>query len=235
MKRIGKAIAAICLALVLCCPLAGLSEETGGTFGSGLTWTLNESGTLTVSGKGKIPKMDGGYDYWKEYKENITSIIVSEGITEIGESAFLSCKKAVSVSIPASVTKIDNFAFCNCESLKEVTLPDTVQVIGTGLFWRCFQLEKAVVGKGIKELPFNTFCRCKRLHDVTLYNGTLERLGDTSFEYCEGIRELYIPESVKEFGFCIFPDDSSRITIQSKKGSPAEAFAAKMKIKFQAI
>ena len=216
-------------------PEAEPFKAVSGEIEGGISWNITDDGVLTVSGKGKIPKMDGGYDYWKEYKENITSIIVSEGITEIGESAFLSCKKAVSVSIPASVTKIDNFAFCNCESLKEVTLPDTVQVIGTGLFWRCFQLEKAVVGKGITELPFNTFCRCKNLKDVTLYNGALKRFGDTCFEYCEGIRELYIPESVKEFGFCIFPDDSSRITIQSKKGSPAEAFAAKMKIKFQAI
>lgn len=210
-------------------------KAVSGEIGDNIRWNISDDGVLTVSGKGEIPEMSGGSDHWKQYAANITAIVVEEGITKIGISAFNRCEQAVSVSIPASVIEIDDYAFYNCDSLKEVTIPDTVTKLGIGIFWRCFHLEKAVIGKGIKELPYNTFCRCKRLKDVTMYNGTLERLGDTSFEYCEGIREIYIPESVKEFGFCIFPDDSSRITIQSKKGAPAEAFAAKLKIKFQAV
>jgi len=51
----------------------------------------------------------------------------------------------------------------------------------------------------------------------------------------ESIRDIYIPSSVSEFGFCIFPDDSSKITIKSKAGSPAQEYAQKHSIKFEAV
>ena len=215
-------------------PVDPAAVPMSGECGEGIKWEIAKDGTLTVSGTGEIPEMSGGYDNWKVSRDLITKIIISDGITKIGKSAFSRCDKATEVSIPNSVREIGETAFYNCESLKEVIVPDSVEKLGTGVFWRCFGLEKAVVGKGIKELPFNTFCRCKSLKDVTLYEG-LERLGDTCFEYCESITELVIPASVREFGYNIFPDDRSGLTIRSKAGSAVQEYAKKENIGFSAV
>ena len=93
----------------------GLSAnaENSGTCGPDLKWHLTDNGVLTISGKGKM------YDYsvvneapWS--KSDIKRIIIGDGITTIGEEAFLFCRYLTSVTIPNSVTEIGGDAFGNC-------------------------------------------------------------------------------------------------------------------------
>ena len=55
--------------------------------------------------------------------KNITSVIISRGVTSIGEGAFYRCRSLTSVTIPNSVTSIGNGAFTGCTGLTELTLP----------------------------------------------------------------------------------------------------------------
>lgn|GEM_PF-1791943 len=59
-------------------------------------------------------------------EDEITVVVIPEGVTEIGELAFNNCESLKEITIPDSVTKIGDYAFNNCESLKEVTIPDSV-------------------------------------------------------------------------------------------------------------
>ena len=53
-----------------------------------------------------------------EYKiqacSSLTSVVIPEGVTEIGKEAFQGCTSLTSVVIPESVTKIGNYAFKRC-------------------------------------------------------------------------------------------------------------------------
>lgn len=210
------------------------AQASSGDLTDSIKWELTVHGALILTGSGDMPALAGGGAPWYPMRKQITSITLSDKITSIGSGAFSGCICITQMSIPESVTAIGESAFYGCESLKEITIPDSVTKLGDCVFWRCFGLEKAVVGKGVKELPFDTFCRCRSLKDVTLCEG-LERIGNTVFEYCESLTELTLPSTVKDFGYCIFPDDSSRLTLKGKAGSPAQDYANKHSIRFEAV
>ena len=71
----------------------------------------------------------------------VTSITLPDGLTSIGDDAFLNCRSLTSVTIPHSVTSIGNSAFNGCTSLTSVTIPDSVTSIGINAFQSCTSLK----------------------------------------------------------------------------------------------
>ena len=69
-----------------------VSAATSGTFGNNLKWALDGNGTLTISGTGAMPDWNGGRETpWSDYGSNdskIKKVIIGNGITTIGNSAF---------------------------------------------------------------------------------------------------------------------------------------------------
>ena len=71
---------------------------------------------------------------------NLTNVIIPDGVTTIGYYAFSSCSSLTSVTIPDSVTSIGYSAFSGCSSLTSVTIPDSVTTIGYCAFGSCENL-----------------------------------------------------------------------------------------------
>lgn len=93
---------------------------------------------------------DAGIDFMSDIRTipescfefaNIDSVIIPEGVTSIGSSAFNGCTSLTSVTIPDSVTIIGAGAFYYCTSLTSVTIPDSVTSIGYSAFSGCKILE----------------------------------------------------------------------------------------------
>ena len=88
-----------------------------------LTWTLTADGTLTISGTGAMKDYDYDSNPSPVYNNSdVKKIVIEDGVTSIGNSAFDSCRNLTSVTIPDSVTSIGNDAFYNCSSLKTISL-----------------------------------------------------------------------------------------------------------------
>ncbi len=105
------------------------SAQTSGSCGENATWSFDtESQTLTISGTGAMADYNSSTMPWEDLKANIQSVVINEGITIIGRSAFLGCANLNSVIIPESVTTIGQSAFMNCTSLS-ISIPKTVTTI----------------------------------------------------------------------------------------------------------
>ena len=140
MSKQLKWFIAVLAAMVLFC--AGAAAEVSsasvlesGTCGANLTWELDDSGTLTISGTGDMDDFelwDDSYA-WRPLKTSISSIIIKPGVTSIGQFAFAETN-VTNVSIPDGVTSIGDAAFTNCGNLTALTIPDSVTGIGESAF-----------------------------------------------------------------------------------------------------
>lgn len=74
--------------------------------------------------------------------EEVTNIIIPEGVTKIGEGAFNRCANLVSVKFPNSLTSIGEGAFYGCKNLSSITIPNPNTAIGDDAFDKCKKLEK---------------------------------------------------------------------------------------------
>ena len=95
--------------------------------GDNITWTFDAStGVLTLSGTGAMRDWDWDWENrapWATHMHNnTTSIVISNGITTIGDTAFAGANRLTSVYIPPSVTHIGREAFMHASSLTSATI-----------------------------------------------------------------------------------------------------------------
>ncbi len=156
-----------------------------GTCGDNLTWQLDNTGVLTISGSGVMD----GYSLsaldsipWYSYLASIKSLVVKSGVTSIGRLAFYKCENLTSVSLPATLTSIDVAAFEYCSALTKITIPE-----------------------GVTEIAENAFDHCSSLASVSLPS-TLATIGSYAFDDCTSLTSITIPASVTMIGGDIFPE-----------------------------
>ena len=71
---------------------------------------------------------------------SLTSVVIPDSVTSIGERAFSGCSSLTSIVIPDSVTSIGGSAFYECSSLTSVVIDDSVTSIGGWAFYNCSSL-----------------------------------------------------------------------------------------------
>ena len=118
----------------------GMMFAESGTCGENLTWDLT-NGVLTISGTGDMTNFDDEIPApWYEHKESISSVVIGNSVTSIGDGAFYGCSNLASVTIPNSIKRIGYMAFCTCTGLTSVTIPNNVSSIGDMAFCGCRSL-----------------------------------------------------------------------------------------------
>lgn len=115
-------------------------EIASGSSGEALTWSLNTAGDLTVSGTGDMASFTATGAPWAEYRDQVKLVIVGQGVTSIGSSAFQDCKKLETVSLPGSLTALGKAAFLRCGKLTNVKLPASLKSVGEDCFTGCEKL-----------------------------------------------------------------------------------------------
>ena len=197
---------AVIFASVLCAVYIpvdeGRGEPLGGTAGP-LSWNITDGFTLVISGEGALPSYSSSAAPWAEYHETVTSIVVGEGVTKLGVSAFAGMDHVVSVELPDTLTLIDNSCFAGCTSLESIVIPDSVTSPGRNTFQNCTSLRTAVVGDGAKWIGQYCFDGCTALESVSIGSSVLT-LGNYTFQNCTSLAEIGIPEGVTSFGYYCF-------------------------------
>ena len=133
------------------------SAQTSGSCGDNATWSFDtESQTLTISGTGAMADYNSSTMPWNDIKDNIQSVVINQGITSIGKSAFYECANLNSVIIPDGVTTISGYAFRSCSNLTTVTIPASITSMGFLAFAGCKRLVLTIPDgvTGIDKLAF---------------------------------------------------------------------------------
>ena len=99
-----------------------------GTCGEKVTWTLDDTGLLIISGEGEMEDYQGNSPFKKD-STKIKSVVIEEGVTSIGDYLFRNCVRLTEITISNSVTSIGERAFDGCNNLESIALPDSVAVI----------------------------------------------------------------------------------------------------------
>ena len=122
------------------------SAASSGKCGENVTWSLNNDGTLTISGSGETNSYSSKSLSPFYGNSAVKKAVIEDGIVSIGNSMFDGCSGLESITIPDSVTKIGDTAFKNCRSLKSISIPKYVSSIGSDVFYNADSLTDIYFG-----------------------------------------------------------------------------------------
>ncbi|MDR3184585.1 MAG: leucine-rich repeat protein [Prevotellaceae bacterium] len=209
------------------------------------TWTLvGAPGNyiLTIGGNGAMPDYSGDTPSpWYDYRESIRSVVIEDGVTNIGESAFVSFSNLESATLPNSVTRIgkvfngsgirsitipnsvttlSDLAFHSCTRLTTVTMGNSVTAIGYGTFLSCGNLTSISIGNSVTTIGEQAFLTCKNLTSISIPN-SVTAIGRMAFSYCEKLSSITLGSSVTTLGPNIFAYSTALADIHVDSANPA--------------
>lgn len=153
-----------------------------GTYGTNITWTL-ENETLTISGTGKLTKIDGIDFPWAE-SDDIKILNVSNGITDIGDKAFYNMSNLQEVNLPNGLKNIGDWTFTNSD-IRRLRIPDSVESIGENAFSCNNNCKKIVLSSNLKSVGVNAF---SPLNSGCIYlTGNAPKINDENWGEAPGV------------------------------------------------
>lgn len=212
------------------------AKLTGGAAGDGsdVTWQLTENTdgsstyTLTISGSGAMEDyLMSSNQPWCSFRKQITSVVVSPGVTSIGnlaftrfsklihvdiadsvvsigEHVFSECSSLTNITVPQSVTYIDAYAFDSCTNLSSITLStNNITSIRPYTFSGCSELSSIVIPDGVTSIQLGAFSNCTKLTSITIPD-SVTTIDPWAFKNCSSLTSITIPSSVTSIGSNVF-------------------------------
>ena len=212
LKKIGSFLLIAVMLMAVLTPFTIVAAQSG-QCGANLTWKLDDSGTLTISGTGDMWNWTlNSFAPWYSYRSFINNVVINYGVTSIGDNAFYLYNSLTSINIPSSVTSIGNNAFCYCESLTSISIPSSVTSIG-GAFNGCDSLVAILVDSSNTEYSndeYGVLFNKNKTKIIQYPNGRKETtytipssvtsIGEGAFYHCESLTSISIPSGVTSIG-----------------------------------
>lgn len=210
--------------------VSAFAEESTLTYdcGENVTATLSpnsdgeETYTLTIKGNGPMANYDGyktssnnSYAPWYEKIQNITRLIVEDGVTTLGDdilyysyydngSDFHSFHPNLrEVKLPEGLSYIGARAFCDSPDLTEVKIPNTVTKIKEYAFSGCTGLTEIELPPQLEEVDGGLFSRCSELKEITIPS-SVKTIGARAFQYCTKLESVTLSEGLREIEYQAF-------------------------------
>lgn len=186
----------------------------------------------------------------REYRHNITSVTIPEGVIVIDDNAFRDCVNLTQVEFPESLQSIGIRAFEHCKKLESVHLQQKVQ-LGRGAFSGCHAMadengfiivqgelheyvgtaEQATLPDGVIHVHSYAFFGKDKLKSIVFSKDTVE-IEAKAVSYCNNLRAVKIYPATEKIERSAF--DNARVDIIGWSGTEAEKFAQASRFAFQA-
>lgn len=205
--------------------VSAFAEGTWGPYdcGENVTATLSrnsdgeETYTLTITGDGPMANYDGyktssnnSYAPWYEKIQNITQLIVEDGVTTLGDNILYYSYSDNSgyhsfhpnlreVELPQGLSYIGARAFCDSPMLNEVKIPSTVTKIEQSAFSGCTGLKEIELPPQLEEVGYSSFYGCSGLTEITIPS-SVKTIRSGAFEECYNLESVTLSEGIGEIG-----------------------------------
>lgn len=211
-----------------------------GMCGGDIKWSYAD-GVLTLDGSGEMADYSATYRYnketqkldvisdtpWADWREEITELQFSDGITAIGAYAFYEMPNLRTVQLPDTLVSVGDYAFYQTEMLQKVQFPEALESIGEWAFCNSGLTEleipqnvrilgdyslsgnpfaSLVIPENVQRLGFRCFSMCKELETVVLPDTDI-RIGEGCFYACSSLTDIHLPNQLTAlpaelFEFC---------------------------------
>ena len=136
--------------------------------------------------------------------EKLKRLVLPDNVSSIGDEAFEGCLSLEEIKLNEGLKQIGTEAFSGCDKLKNIVLPESITTLGCEVFTSPYitsiTIPKNVIsmGKGYT-VDYSTFTGCENLETVIFEKG-IEKIPDIALYCCESVKNIEIPEGVKEIG-----------------------------------
>ncbi|MCC8078314.1 MAG: leucine-rich repeat domain-containing protein [Oscillospiraceae bacterium] len=224
MRKLKTALTLLLtLGLAVLLSTAALADDApSGTCGENVTWTL-EGSVLTISGTGAMTDYSLYYNWidapysdapWYSSRENIALVVIENGVTSIGDSAFYCCTGLTSVTIPDSITSIGDESFMGCSSLTRVTIPGNVARIAVDAFCGCNSLTNVTISTGTISIIESAFAECSSLQCITIPTSMVS-IDWYAFFGCVSLTDVYYGGSEDEWNAIAIEDEGNEYLLNA--------------------
>jgi len=200
---------------------AYLTKQPSNASNNPVTINMKISDVEELTGIADVLKKAGRYVNLNLYDSNITEIpnytfhiidgddklveiILPNGITKIGESAFRACKGLNKINIQESVENIGDYAFAGCNNLTDIIIPESVKSIGAYAFYDCFNLKSINIPVKVESISNNVFCNCNELESIIIPD-SIKSIGKHAFWGCNKLTKV---EFEGEINQALFDSDA---------------------------
>lgn len=218
------------------------------------TWTLDSLGHLSISGTGILFDNYSTKVPWANYGEQIRSITIGEGITELSQDVFRRCYYLKKVTLPKSIVYIEPYTFQNTHNLSiagyngtcaelyanaygipfDCLDKNTEIILSSGTFgdtieWTLYDTAKLVLN-GSGEIPIVSWDEIpwydynEYITEIVLGDG-ITSIPYSTFSSCDYLRSITIPDSVIAIEMDLYLTYPEEFTVSGYDGTAAELFA----------
>ena len=166
----------------------------------------------TYNGLPVVRIEDGAF----EYCQQLTSVILPEGLQSIGWSAFRNCNNLKQVQLPDSLTEIEGWAFAYCGQLEDICIPAGVTEYRTYTFIGCYSLERIAVSAAnpalteqdgvlyTKDMSTLLFYPVGKQDNRFVVPDSVTAINGSAFGGCNNLTAIELPEGLREIGYGAF-------------------------------
>ncbi len=147
----------------------------------------------------------------------LTSVVLPQSLTAIGEDAFGNCPALPEISLPEKVETVGRYAFLNCYALRSAELSASLMSVGREAFENCSSLTEILLPDAVTAVGDSAFVNCTALEKAQLSAG-MTAIAKECFSGCEALKQITLPEEIKTVGENAFKGCAALASVQWNEG-----------------
>lgn len=143
--------------------------------------------------------------------DKLTTVVLGDGVTSVGESAFDSCSSLQSVSIGSNVTSLGTGSFANCSALKTLSILGD-PTLDSSVFANCINIENLSLYKADS---YSYFSNCPNIKTLSFVSG---EIGESAFKDNTKLTSISLGSKMTTIGVSAFSGCTSLSSVEIEEG-----------------